>query len=88
MIGGISAAYGVSLAAARFDRAVSQVSAAAAAEGDPGAVTDGGGLTDAMVGMAAAKYAFLASLQVARVSNEMIGEMLGTYGVGQATGGT
>jgi hypothetical protein len=88
MINGISSLYGVSLAAARFDRAASQVSAATAAQSDPDVPTDVGGLADAMVGMTAAKYAVLASLQVARVSNDMIGEMLGAYGVGRPPGGT
>ena len=83
MIGGISsAAYGLSAAAARFDRAASGVSAAAEAGTDPVAVAGGvTGVGDAMVSMAAAQYAFLASLQAARTSNEMVAQAidLGRY---------
>jgi hypothetical protein len=83
MISGISSAYsGVSLAAARFDRAAGAVVDAAAAEADPAASVDSGGMTDAMVGMAVAQFAILASLRVAETSNEMVTDALrlGDYG--------
>jgi len=79
MIGGIgSAMRGVALAAARFDQAAVQVSAAAAGEaGDaPDAPGAAGGVGDAMVAMAAAQFAMLATFHAARASNEMIMQAL------------
>ena len=78
MIGGISSAMsGVAAAAARFDRAATGVSAAAEAGADPASVAVGAlGMSDAMVGMIASQYAFLASLQVARTSNEMVAQAI------------
>ena len=78
MIGGISGAFGgISLAAARFDRAATQVTASAESMADPeSASVDVGGIGDAMVQMAVARFAFLASLRVAVTSNEMVQQAL------------
>ena len=84
MISGISSAYsGLSLAATRFDRAAAAAVDTVQADGDPGATLGaGGGVTDAMVGMAVAQFAFMASLRVAETSNEMVRDALrlGDYG--------
>lgn len=80
MIGGISSS-AVSAAAARFDRVAVAVTDAVAGDGGE-AGPDVGGVGDAMVAMAAAKFAFLATLQVARTSNEMVDQMLGEFRVG------
>lgn len=81
MIPALSAATtGLRLAAARFDGAASQVSASAADESSPEAAVAGAmGLSDAMVGMVVARFAFMASLQTARVTNEMLGDMLQSF---------
>jgi hypothetical protein len=78
MIGGISGAFGgMSLAAARFDRAATQVSASAESMADPASAgVDIGGMGDAMVQMAIARFAMLASLHVAVTSNEMVRQAL------------
>lgn len=76
MIGGISSS-AVSVAAARFDRAAVAMTDAAAGDGSAG--PDVGGVGDAMVAMAAAKFALLASFHAARMSNEMVDQMLGQF---------
>jgi hypothetical protein len=94
MISGISSAYaGLSLASARFDRAMTTATAAAADDGSTDAAAAGttavgttaAGSTDlagAMVGMDVARFAFLASLQIAHASTEMVSDALklGDYG--------
>lgn len=67
---------GVSLAAARFDRAAVGVSDSAAAMSDDGAVDGLATLGDALVGMLSARFAFLASLHAARTTNEMVATTL------------
>jgi len=76
MIAGISGALnGVSVAAARFDRAATAVTASAADGGEDASI-DVGNVGDAMVQMAVARFAFLASLHVALASNDMVQQVL------------
>ena len=77
MIGGIGSVAGaVTAAAARFDRAAVGVVSAAESEAEPDVASASGGLSDAIVAMAVERFALLASLQTARVSNEMIAQSL------------
>jgi hypothetical protein len=67
-IGGMTAALqGLSLHQARFERAAARVVESASPAGTVAA-------SDAAVGMAAARYAVLASLRAAQTTNEMVAE--------------
>lgn len=73
MIGGVShALHGLSVASAGFERAAARMVDATSSEN--GASVDG--MAGAAAAMLAAKYAFMASLQVARTSNEMVAQMV------------
>ena len=88
--GPTNAARGVSLATARFDRAAQQVATAGAEAaqsegGDAGAAATaaaavGVGLPDAMVQMATARFALLASLRAAAATNTMVAEAIALGG--------
>ena len=67
-IGGMTAALqGLSLQQARFEQAAARVTESAT----PGGTV---AMSDAVVGMAAAQYAMLASLRAAQTTNEMVAE--------------
>lgn len=86
MIGGISAAVrGVAASSARFEQAVGRMAAATSpdAAADASTVAAGSvGISDAMVQMATARFAFVASLRAAQTTNAMLGTamQLGGYG--------
>ena len=69
-IGGTTAALrGLSLHQARFEQAAARAAESASPAGTVAA-------SDAAVGMAAARYALLASLRAAQATNEMVGEAM------------
>jgi len=79
MIAGISSSFGgVSAAAARFDVAAGRVSAATETLANPDTMDVGGtsALSDAMVQMAVARFAFLASIHVALTTSDMVSQAL------------
>ena len=82
MIRGISSALqGIQTGQARFERAAVDVAGATSA--DPVAMAAGAtGVSDAMVQMAVARFALMASLRAAQASNAMIGETLRLGGYG------
>lgn len=80
MISAISAANsGLQTAMARFDRAARAISNATALDGSAPAV-DQTDLAGSMVEMMTARLAFSASLQVMRVSHDMVAEAIGLGG--------
>lgn len=80
MVGGVSAALrGLSTSSARFEQAAARV--AGSTTPDAAAMAAGGvGTSDAMVQMAVAQFAFLASVRAAQASTEMVGQALGLAG--------
>jgi hypothetical protein len=67
-IGGMTAALrGLSLHQARFEQAAARVTERASPDGTAA-------MSDATVGMAAARYAMLASLRAAQATNEMVAD--------------
>ncbi|MGZ8379849.1 MAG: hypothetical protein ACXWZS_09505 [Gemmatirosa sp.] len=77
MVSGVSAALrGLSVSSARFEQAVTRV--AASTSPDAAAMAAGGVATsDAMVQMAVAQFAFMASVRAAQSSTEMVAQTLG-----------
>ena len=79
MIRGVSSALGaLTASSARFERAA--VGVASSTTVDPTAMAAGGVATsEAMVSMAAAQFALMASVRAAEASTEMVAQVVATY---------
>jgi hypothetical protein len=80
MVGGVSAALrGMAASSARFEQAVARVAGSTTPDA-PTVAAGGAATSDAMVQMAVAQFALLASVRAAQASTEMVAQAIGLAG--------